>query len=834
MLLNIFSQESKTPYQPLIALLFLLAQLVITGYLIWKFEIESSIHLMELWSISVIGFIIQLALPKSIKPIFFLLLSLTGLFIFIGWINALGVIAIGLSLFAAASYIKVQWLRLSIIAVLFGVIALLALIGNKWIQDHFIIISVTGSMFIYRIWIYQYDLKYQKENPGFIQNISYFFMLPNLAFLLFPAVDYKNFISKQYDDKDLLIYKKGVQWITLGTFHLIVYRFVYYNLLIPTSEVTDVLSFCRYATMNYALVIRLSGLFHISAGILCLFGYNMPATFNNYFLATGFSDLWRRLNIYFKDFMVKVFYYPIYFKLRKFGSVRAIFATILALFFISWMLHSLQWFWFKGNFPWKWADAIYWNTFGILVAINAIYDLRKSRQTTTRSNFSRAAITTAHIILTFSGMSLLWSLWSASTIEEWVVLLKIALTSDSNTYLVLVSIVGGTWILGTSIYLLIERYHLSKTINPPHASASASFWSMSMLGGLLLLLIPASTNFIEQSTQMKMDGILKDKLTIADEQQQVEGYYTDILLGSNITNPAVGLSTQKTRQFRNTPGAITIFDYRNIIMRPDTSFLFKDETFTINQWGFRDKEYALNASPKTIRSVLMGGSFVAGSGVADAEVFDVILENRMNSTSDSLNYEFLNYGCPAYDLIDCIIHFEQENIAKFLPSYLFYISHGKDFFKNSKDIATCLTKGIPIPLGYLQDIITRSGVNSGMTEPEMIKRLSLFEEEILIKSYDYLFRLCKTNNITPVWIYWPAPAKRLEDFTEKEKVMEIARKAGFIIIDIDAVYKNNESMDIQLSEKDIHPNAKGHQLVADELYQIFKETKLLLPNPGNN
>ena len=82
----------------------------------------------------------------------------------------------------------------------------------------------------------------------------------------------------------------------------------------------------------YLLYLRVSGQFHIIAGMLCLFGYDMPETNHRYLLAHSINDMWRRMNIYWKDFMVKIVYFPAYFKLRRGGALRAeLLSTVLVV-----------------------------------------------------------------------------------------------------------------------------------------------------------------------------------------------------------------------------------------------------------------------------------------------------------------------------------------------------------------------------------------------------------------------------------------------------------------------------------------------------------------------
>ena len=71
---------------------------------------------------------------------------------------------------------------------------------------------------------------------------------------------------------------------------------------------------------TFLLYVRISGQFHLVIGMLHLFGFNLPETHHRYLLASSFTDFWRRINIYWKDFMMKVFYYPAFFRLRKLGE----------------------------------------------------------------------------------------------------------------------------------------------------------------------------------------------------------------------------------------------------------------------------------------------------------------------------------------------------------------------------------------------------------------------------------------------------------------------------------------------------------------------------------
>ena len=102
-----------------------------------------------------------------------------------------------------------------------------------------------------------------------------------------------------------------------GTVHLLLYRLIYHEVLIPADEVHDAASLAVYLVCNYLLYLRVSGQFHMACGMLHLFGFELPETHHHYLLATGFTDYWRRINIYWKDFMVRIVFNPVVFRLKR-------------------------------------------------------------------------------------------------------------------------------------------------------------------------------------------------------------------------------------------------------------------------------------------------------------------------------------------------------------------------------------------------------------------------------------------------------------------------------------------------------------------------------------
>ena len=299
---------------------------------------------------------------------------------------------------------------------------------------------VLASMFMFRAIVYLYDFSNSARRPSFVQSVAYFTLLPNVCTLLFPVVDFRTFGQNYYNEPALLIYQRGAKWMARGTLHLILYHFVDLLLALKPETVTNGADVVRFVVANSFLYLKVSGMFHLCVGMLLLFGFNLPETNHRYFLASSFTDYWRRTNIYWRSFIMKVFYYPAYFRLKKLGQVRALVLATLWSFFVTWALHLYQTWWLKGSVDWAWDDAIFWGLLCVLVLANSLWELKRGRQRTLapgRYGLRKALGLALRTAGTFAVISVLWSFWSIPTFGEWLHLWSFA---DRSTLLW-----GGAW-----------------------------------------------------------------------------------------------------------------------------------------------------------------------------------------------------------------------------------------------------------------------------------------------------------------------------------------------------------------------------------------------------
>src|SRR5207244_6557583 len=290
-------------------------QLGLLVLLIQQFNLISPLFEHQIVLLIFFGFLVHYLLPFWFRLPFFLFLSLSTIVCVFGVVQAGWLVAIGLALIGLCHLPLPFKLRIALVA-LAGIA--LAELRSGWFHAPWseAIWPILASMFMFRLIVYLYSLQHRKAPVSFWSSLSYFFLLPIVVFPLFPVVDYATFYRNYYDADRHLIHQRGLKWIFWGVIHLLLYRCVYYYLVIPPEAVNSVTNLVCYLISNFLLILRLSGQFHLVIGVLLLFGFDLPRIMTRYCLAESFTDFWRRATISWRDFMQRVVFYPIYFRLR--------------------------------------------------------------------------------------------------------------------------------------------------------------------------------------------------------------------------------------------------------------------------------------------------------------------------------------------------------------------------------------------------------------------------------------------------------------------------------------------------------------------------------------
>ena len=597
------------------------------------FHIEDTLKLGSLLNVILPGFLIYAFLPIRFRLPFLFLLNVVLMTLLFGPLQAMAITGLSL-LFIGIGELPIQWSIKAMFAGLFTIgLVLLRVDAFGW-TGTVNIAKIVGVLVMFRGILYYYEMRHEKQGVEVWKRINYFFLLPNLIFFIFPIVDYKTFTRNYYDRSGVENYRKGLQFIFTGLVHFMVYRILYYYFVPSLSELNNIYSLLQYMLVSYALIVRLSGLFHFSAGVICLFGFNLPETFSNYFLAESFSDLWRRINIYWKDFVMKVFYFPIYFAFKKRNNY-TVFITVLIVFFFNWFLHAYQWFWIKGQFLLKANDILFWALLGFFVAINSVYQ-KNTKRAKKGSDFkiSDALLSTTRIYGMYFIMSFLWVFWTSPNINAWIELLTKVDRVQMGDILRI-----GLWLLGLLCIGMAIQYVVFRAKKKRYFSTKLNQPSMYIVGfGLFFLVLignPVVRNQMEKATGWDMEPILFGKLNKADQEQLFEGYYDELIKDNNFNSRMWEAEVEKPEGWGKLKSTGLLIEHDGLLskgLKPNQEIIFKNKPFSTNEFGLRDLDYALEKPVNCLRMALLGGSMEIGSGVADDETFENVLERKLNES----------------------------------------------------------------------------------------------------------------------------------------------------------------------------------------------------------
>ena len=804
------------------------------------FDLENDVF-QDLMVLALAGFLIWLMLPLRWRLLWFGVLSILGLAWIAGPSSALWILSIGAVLIGCCHLPVRLPLKAGMLATLALTLAVVRadLLPAPWPRSTWVILA---SMFMFRLIAYLYDTSHNVRGfrPAFA--LAYFFPLPNACFALFPVLDYQRFVTRYLDEDTSVLHRRGLHWMGRGLLHLLLYRVVYYYWTIAPTEIVDASTLIRYLLVGVLLYLRVGGQFHLIVGLLLMFGFNLPQTNHLYFLASNFNDYWRRINIYWKDFMLKVFYLPTWQKCVGLGMGRrtAMAVATLSVFAITWLLHSYQWFWLRGDFPLRGPDLVFWSAMGLLVLATSLIEASGRRRKRLRQpplTPRRLMSFMCAILATFTTVAVLWSLWSAQSLAEWWQMWKVP--GGALPFVLIAFGALGAIGLRRKAQALDTSPDLRRFLRKIPGSPTA--WTVGTLVLAALITAPPIAGMFGARTEAVLLDLRSAHLNEVDRATIERGYYEQLQeayrLESSLWLRFAVADVVEVAEESDLFVPRDDFLWREI--RPSVSGTYKGQAFTSNRWGMRDRDYPLERRPDTVRLAVLGASHVMGHGVADDQVFPTRLEEALNASPTKpagLSYEVLNFAVDDYTLPQQVEVLQQRAVP-FQPDVTLYFAHSDEHLWARKHLARVAVRGLHFPDPYLYRVVEEAGVLRGVPanlsasqriERAMAKLRDDPANRAVAWCYSRFTEIARESGIRPVWVYLP----KLWDYANPEtpaRLMRIAERAGFEVISLKGVYPG-ERDELRVSSLDTHPNGRAHQLVADRLLkELVARPELLRP-----
>ena len=838
--------------------------LLVLVFRAWR--IESPAFFEILAPLVFAGFVVHHWAPFRLRLAAFALMSVAAVLAVFGPGPGAWLLGLGAGLIALC-HVPVRWgLRVALVVAAGAALALLRgglyerLVGPSPVPAA--IWPILGSMFMFRLALYLYELKHEQPErepradsrgqpaplaAGLFRPLAYFFMAPNVAFPLFPVVDYATFKRTYYVEPDrYATYQRGIRWIVRGLVHLLLYRIVYQRLSIAPAEIDSGLDLLRYALANFALYLRVSGQFHLIVGMLHLFGFRLPETHHLFWLSPSFPEFWRRINIYWKDFMTKLVFNPSFFRLRETfppGSRAPLVLSMLAVFVATWVLHSYQWFWLLGTWLLTPTDAAFWGILALFMVAGLVMQEGERRR---RSSQPRVEATTIgprrrpwrvelrialKTVGTFFVLCALWSLWSSESFGEWARLWGAAQVDARQAPLLALALVGVALAVGVAAVWASRTVARAELAAPVAATPKRVF---STLAGLALLwgaAQPTVAAVLPVDARAALRDLKMGELNARDAAQLQRGYYEN-LTGVNRFNGQLWEVYAKRPtswpRLEDTEAMRTRADFLERELEPVIGIQFHGAPLTTNRWGMRDRDYAEVPPANAVRVAVLGASYVLGSGVGDGETFEALVEERLAAerlaaarAAGAPAVEMLNFALPNYTPPQQLRLLETK-VFGFRPDVVLLVSYAGEERITMQRVARFAAAGVELPFDWLRAIVAEAGVTKGMPSDEAIRRLKPYAGRITEESYRGIVEASRARGVRPVWAYLPLPGGAA---TPAELAAQLAQaeRAGFETVNLEDAYAGRDPKTLHVAPWDEHPNAEGHRLVAERLLRELRE-----------
>lgn len=812
----------------IIAVQFLLLLAVVRG-----FHVESA-GFLRILSLAFVGFFLQHWLPPRLRAPVFVLVSLAGLALLFGIANAGWMIAILLG-FLGFAHLPVAFSLRLVLIVAFGVLLAMLRAGGIASPWPGIIWPILGSMFMFRLIVYLYDLRNRSAPFDLWTSLAYLLMLPNACFPLFPVVDYKLFSRSRKDSgtERYTTYQSGIDAMFRGLVQLLLYRLVYQNLSVEVTALDSASEAALYLVRPYLLYLKISGSFHFVIGILNMYGYALPRTNHNYFLASSFTDYWRRINIYWKDFVQKIFFNPAYFSLsRRFGGTSSLVAATLIAFLATWALHSYQWFWIRGTFPVVWQDVVFWSFMGVVVLVNMIVETRRGRRRslkppkrTFRSDLGLATRT----VLTFLVICASWAVWSVQSVGELQVMLELLARPSAMD---LLRIVGGLLVLGcTSVFydrwearIKGRKSGLGRFGVGPirfgwpalRVSVGAGILAFAAFAPLLL--------YFDSNVAQAIDKLRNPlRLSGRDAQALDRGYYEDLTDVARFNPELAEVYAERPADWERCWAIHRTGGFPTHVLLPNRKVAFKGAMMSTNALAMRDREYNQVKPEDTYRVALIGASHSMGTGVEDWQVFENLVEDRLNQSlpTGTAKVEILNFSVGGHGPLSRLFYLEHK-LSEFDIDALVFVAID-DIGWARREFLNGVLGEYELLWPELNQMADKWGLDSGMDQILAEARMKAHNEELLGWIYRRVEEAARLNEFEPFLLVIPRPREESnERMAQVRTQISVAERSGLTVVEVLDVYKTDIPFDqLWIAAWDRHPNARGHELLAEATYKVL-------------
>ena len=246
--------------------------------------------------------------------------------------------------------------------------------------------------------------------------------------------------------------------------------------------------------------------------------------------------------------------------------------------------------------------------------------------------------------------------------------------------------------------------------------------------------------------------------------------------------------------------------------------------YKINKFGQRDKNFEKDDLNKFERSfIILGSSMALGWGVEQDKTFSSEL-NKI-SKKNNKNWFFVNGGIGNYNTERYVNNYlENWSELKFTDIIIHFFVNDTEVLSNKKANFFVEHSHVGVVIWKLINSYKSSFKKENLVDYYKKKYEENFEGfKIAENELSRLKKFCEKNEIKCHLIMMP-DIHQLDPYElifTNDKMKKISDKLGYEFLDLLPVLKNQPKEKIWNKYNDPHPNAYGHKLIADRIYEYL-------------
>ena len=334
-----------------------------------------------------------------------------------------------------------------------------------------------------------------------------------------------------------------------------------------------------------------------------------------------------------------------------------------------------------------------------------------------------------------------------------------------------------------------------------------------LLGLLIVIKLPAS---MQNSRMGRLADRVLSKLRVtnfkAEDLETLDAGYYEGLRKEGAVDPSL--------RFRD--------DFLEYDYKPNLHLSVAGLGRTTNSFGMYDREYAVEKPSHTWRIALLGDSMALGPF---GHNYESLLENRLNEAQ--LNpgiqkFEVLNFAVGGYRITQ-IMETMIDKAAPFRPDvYMVAITGVGVSHRWSFHIGHLLQRKIDLKYDFLRKVIADAHVQPSDSLEAMDRKLAPFTSAVFGWCLEQMKEEASKQGARMVILLIPEPVPSDLIYPQFNSARPIIEKLGVPLIDLLDTYAMSKNLiELRVSRDDVHANARGHEMVFENLYRkIAQDPKL--------